>query len=231
MEVAFSVPHRYDADVATSPASRGLRADAERNRQRLLDAAAELFAERGLDVPLPDIAAHAGVGVATAYRRFPDREALVDELFDQRLGVVVDIAREGLQADDAWDGFVDTVESILEHMSGNLGLKQLMMGEVRAGERQARLRAQLLPVMAELIDRAQREGRLRPDFAPTDLPILNMMITAGMHLTQPTAPDHWRRMFAIVLDGLRTDRDGPTPLPAPPLDVEELPTVMSRPRF
>lgn len=222
----FSVPHLYDAGVATSPASRGLRADAERNRQRLLDAAAELFAERGLEVSLQEIAAHAGVGVATAYRRFPDRADLVDELFDQRLGQVVAVAREGLEHDDPWEAFVFVVEGILERMSGNLGLKQLMMGEVRAGERQARLRSQLLPVMAQVIRRAQEAGELRPDLEPTDMPILNMMVTAGMHVTQPTHPDHWRRMLAIVLDGMRVRRDGPSPLPAPALTVEDLPTVM-----
>ncbi|MBJ7520342.1 MAG: TetR/AcrR family transcriptional regulator [Solirubrobacteraceae bacterium] len=226
MEVMFSVPHLYDPDVATSPAPRGLRADAERNRQRLLDAAAELFAERGLDVSLQEIAAHAGVGVATAYRRFPDRAALVDELFDQRLGQVIAIAQEGLEHDDPWVAFVQVMEGILERMSGNLGLKQLMMGEVRAGERQARLRAQLLPVMSQVIRRAQEAGEVRPDLEPTDMPIFNVMITAGMHLTQPTHPDHWRRMLVIMLDGIRVRRDEPSPLPAPALAVEDLPRVM-----
>lgn len=216
--------------MATTPAPKGLRADAERNRRRLLDAAAELFAERGLDVPLPEIAAHAGVGVATAYRRFPDRAALVDELFDERLDVVVEAARAALEVEDPWEGFVQAVEEILTHMSGNLGLKQLMFGEVRAGERHARMRGQLLPHMARLIERAQDAGELRADLTPTDIPILNLMVTSGMHLTQPAAPDHWRRMLTIVLDGLRTRRDAPSPLPAPALTLDELPTVLVPPQ-
>lgn len=213
--------------MATTPGTRGLRADAERNRQRLIDAAAELFAERGLDVPLPEIAAHAGVGVATAYRRFPEREALVDELFDQRLAKVAAAARAGLDVDDPWQGFVRSLTGILEELSSNMGVKQLMMGEVSSGERHARLRAQLLPVMQELMARAQASGQLRDDVGPTDIPILNLMITSGMQATQPYAPEHWRRMLAIVLDGLRARRDGPSALPGSPLDPDLIPKVMS----
>lgn len=209
--------------MATAP--KTLRADAERNRQRLLDAAAELFAERGLDVSLQDIAERAGVGVATAYRRFPDREALLDELVEQRVTQLVDAAREGLDVDDPWDGFVHTVERVLEFVSGNLALKQVAMTGEGGAERHRRFREALLPILREAVERAQASGQLRPDLAVTDMPVLNMMVSAGMQASQPTAPDHWRRMFAIVLDGLRTRRDGPTPLPAPPLERDQLAAV------
>lgn len=209
--------------MATAP--RALRADAERNRQRLLDAAAELFAERGLDVSLQEIAERAGVGVATAYRRFPDRDVLLDELFDQRVEVLVAAAREGLEVEDPWDGFVHTVERVLEFVSGNLALKQFVMTGEGGAERHRRFREALLPIMRQAVERAQASGELRPDLAVTDMPIINMMVSAGMQASQATAPDHWRRMFAIVLDGLRTRRDGPTALPAPPLAAEQLPDV------
>lgn len=212
--------------MCAASASRALRADAERNRQRLLDAAAELFAERGLDVSLQEIAQHAGVGVATAYRRFPDRDVLVDELFDQRVALLVDAAREGLEVEDPWDGFVLTVERVLEFVSGNLALKQFVMSADGGAERHRRFREALLPIMREAVERAQASGQLRPDLAVTDMPILNMMVTSAMQVTQPTAPDHWRRMFALVLDGLRARREGPTPLPAPPLAADELPAVV-----
>lgn len=215
--------------VCAVPETSGLRADAERNRQRLLDAAAELFAERGFDVSLPEIAAHAGVGVATAYRRFPDRDVLIGELFDQRLGSVVTAARAGLDAEDPWDGFVLAVEGVLERLSGNMGLKQLLMGEVDTSDRVARMRAELLPIMTEVMDRAKAAGALREDLAPTDIPIMNFMISSAMQLTQEDAPDHWRRMFAILLDGLRAQRDAPTPLPAAPLAAEQIPKIMGSP--
>lgn len=206
-------------------ASRALRADAERNRQRLLDAAGKLFAERGLEVSLQEIAQHAGVGVATAYRRFPDRDVLLDELFEQRVGLLVEVAREGLEVDDPWDGFVHTVERVLDFVSGNLALKQFVMTGEGGAERHRRFREALLPIMREAVERAQASGDLRPDLSVTDMPILNMMLSAGMQASQQTAPEHWRRMFAIVLDGLRTRRDGPTPLPAPALTFDELTAV------
>lgn len=212
--------------MQTPDLPRPLRRDAERNRQRLLDAAAELFAERGLSVQLPDIAARAGVGVATAYRRFPDREALIDELFNQRMAVVVAAARDGLDADDPWEGFAGSITRILEHQASSRGLAQLMVGEIRTDERKARLRAHLYPVMHELVLRAQAAGTLRPDVVTTDVPILNLMLAAGLQATHPVAPDHWRRMLAIVLDGLRTRRDGPSPLPSPGLDLPQTEAVM-----
>jgi AcrR family transcriptional regulator len=74
---------------STETRDRPLRKDAERNRRRILDAARELFAERGLGVTLNDIAHHAGVGVGTVYRRFPDKSRLIEELFEQQIGELV----------------------------------------------------------------------------------------------------------------------------------------------
>src|ERR687889_852635 len=85
--------------------TRPLRADAERNRARILAAASEVFAERGLDVSLDDIAAHAGVGVGTVYRRFPDKDALIDALFEDKIADVERVAREALEIEDPWEGF------------------------------------------------------------------------------------------------------------------------------
>ena len=89
-------------DNTTGPASgaRPLRRDAERNRQRILAAAAEVFNERGLDVSLDEIARHAGVGVGTVYRRFSTKEELVEALFMERLGAVAAIAEQALKAPD-----------------------------------------------------------------------------------------------------------------------------------
>ena len=80
--------------LADTP-ERPLRADAERNRRRILAAAAEVFADRGLDVSLDDIAAAAGVGVGTVYRRFPNKDSLIDALFEEKMGRVIALAREG----------------------------------------------------------------------------------------------------------------------------------------
>src|SRR6478609_1139321 len=101
-------------DMADAP-DRALRKDAALNRERLLAAASELFAEQGFSVTLNDIAHHAGVGIGTAYRRFPNKEAVMDALFEQRLQQVADVAREALEDPDAWNGLLTFMERDL-HM-------------------------------------------------------------------------------------------------------------------
>ena len=92
----------------TEPGKRTLRKDAALNRERLLAAAGELFAQRGLNVTLNDIAHHAGVGVGTAYRRFANKEEVIDALFEQRLQEVAALANEALAEPDAWEALVSS---------------------------------------------------------------------------------------------------------------------------
>src|ERR1700743_1904798 len=119
---------------------RPLRRDAERNRQRILDAARELFAEEGLGVTLNDIAHHAGVGVGTVYRRFPEKTVLIEELFEQRLEDLVTLAAAALDDPDAWSGLKTFLRHALELQANDRGVKDLItastdgldrMGEIR----------------------------------------------------------------------------------------------------
>ena len=107
----------------TDATAKPLRRDAEANRQRLLDAAgSQLFAEHGLAVTLNDIAHHAGIGVGTAYRRFPNKEALIDVLFERRIQAVEAVAREALADDgDAWQGLVLYLKRTLQMQSRRSG--------------------------------------------------------------------------------------------------------------
>src|SRR6516225_10472446 len=114
------------ASVGEVPAVRPLRRDAERNRQRILKAAAEVFNERGLDVSLDEIARHAGVGVGTVYRRFRTKEELIEALFLDRLDSVAAIADEADANPDAWCGLVSFMERMAEIMEGDLGLRQML---------------------------------------------------------------------------------------------------------
>src|ERR1043166_6338645 len=91
---------------AVTSDSRPLRVDAARNRERILAAASEVFADRGLDVSLDDIARHAGVGVGTVYRRFPTKEALIEALFDSHLAQLEALAENAVSYADSWDGLV-----------------------------------------------------------------------------------------------------------------------------
>src|ERR1700680_1616117 len=103
-------------------AERPLRKDAERNRQRILEAARELFTEQGLGVTLNDIAHFAGCGVGTVYRRFPDKEQLIDALFEERVGELVACAEAALSNPDPWEGFVGFLEYGLRLQAQDRGL-------------------------------------------------------------------------------------------------------------
>src|SRR4030081_3887646 len=96
---------------------RPLRKDAERNRQRILEAARELFTQQGLGVTLNDIAHHAGCGVGTVYRRFPDKEQLIDALFEERVGELVARAEEALSDRDPWLGLIGFLEYGLQQQA------------------------------------------------------------------------------------------------------------------
>src|SRR4051794_27535899 len=110
----------------TESTSRTLRRDAALNRERLLAAARELFADRGLDVTLNDIARHAGVGVGTAYRRFANKGEVIEALFEQSLEDIAAVAREALDDPDPWLGLVGFLERSLQMQFGDRGLNQIM---------------------------------------------------------------------------------------------------------
>src|ERR687886_739122 len=164
--------------------TRPLRADAERNRARILAAAAEVFAERGLDVSLDDIAAHAGVGVGTVYRRFPDKDALIDALFEEGIAGIAAAARRGLEVEDPWEGLVGFLREVNGQQAGNRGLKELLLSRGRGRERVERARDSIAPIAIQLVRRAQESGQLREDLGPFDVPLLNLMIGAVADATR-----------------------------------------------
>ncbi len=197
-----------------------MRADAERNRLKILAAAREVFADRGFVASLDDIAAHAGVGVGTVYRRFADKDALIDALFEKRLEDVAGIGRRALGAEDPWEGFISFMTEGIALQAEDRGLKQAMLFRGRDGAEHAR--ATIVPIATQLIARAQRAGALRADLDLTDIPLMNMMVSAIADLTRDVSPDVYRRMMQIVCDGLATSRSAPTPLPSGPIDRDQL---------
>ncbi len=209
-----------------SAVGRPLRADAERNRQRILQAARELFAERGLDVTLDDVADRAGLGVGTVYRRFRSRDELVDALFEERLLTLVSVADEALARKDPWEGLIGFLEELARRQAADRGLKEVALGSNAGRERVAQVREQMRPRGEELVRRAQAAGKLRPDLDASDLPLLEMMMAAISDLATAERPEIWRRFFALVVDGLRAEGGRCTPLPEAPLGFEALDQVM-----
>jgi AcrR family transcriptional regulator len=159
--------------------ARTLRKDAERNRQRILEAAAEVFTERGFEATLDDVARHAGVGVGTVYRRFPDKGSLADALFRERIDRLVGMAEHAQDQPDAWAALVSFLENAAGMLAGDRGLRQLLMFAAHGHDRVTYARDRMRPAIDALIKRAQADGQVRDDLAATDIPMLEFMLGAA----------------------------------------------------
>ena len=210
-----------------SSPTRSLRRDAAANRDRLLAAASDLFAERGLDVTLNDIAHHAGVGVGTAYRRFANKEEVIDALFEQRLQQVADVATEAANDPDAWHGLVTFLERAMHMQFGDRGLNQIMNDPALGNTRIAHARDDIAPIITTLVKRAQQQGVVRDDLDQTDLIFMQVGLSAIMNRSRALEPQLYRRYLTILLDGIRTDRANFTPLPVAPLSADQTHMAMT----
>jgi AcrR family transcriptional regulator len=208
------------------PGERPLRRDAERNRQRILTAAADAFAQGGLAVTMDEIARCAGVGVGTVYRRFPDKELLIEALFEQRIDELVALAEAARDDPDPFAGLMRFFETFLALQAADRGLKDVLLGTARGAGRATRARERIGPIVDDLLARACEAGDLRPDVAASDHALIQFVLGAVIDFTHDVAPDTWRRMLTIVLDGLRPSRGAPSPLPAPALDEAQLDRAM-----
>jgi AcrR family transcriptional regulator len=208
-------------ELRSAPA-RPLRADAERNRLRIIQAAAEVFARRGLDAGLDEIARHAGVGTGTVYRRFPDKSLLVEALIEQRMAALDELAESAAGRESAWDGIVLFLETLVEQLIADRGLTDMLFTDCGDNQLIADRRSRLGPILAELVERAKEQGSVRPDLSVSDVAMVQFMLMAAGSFGGDVRPDLWRRQLGILLDGLRARRDAPTPLPVEPLSMEEL---------
>jgi AcrR family transcriptional regulator len=196
-----------------------LRADATRNRDAILAAAKEIFAERGIEASLEEIAARARVGIATLYRRFPSRQHLVAAALVEKVAKYAEAAEAALAIPDAWTGFCSYVKTICELQASDRGLADLLSMTLPADEHVERLRQTANDHVVELIDRAKAAGQLRADFVREDLLVLLIANAALVHVTRAEAPSASRRLVALALDAFgRTD--GPSSLPDPPSSAE-----------
>jgi AcrR family transcriptional regulator len=205
----------------TSLTSRSLRKDAELNRQRLLAAADELFAKYGLDVTLNDIAHHAGVGVGTAYRRFANKQQVIDALFERRLDEVAAMADEALADPDAWQGLTMFLERSLQMQMEDRGLTEILNNPQLGQHRVDEARDRIAPLVSAIVERAREEGVLRSDFDSTDAIFLQVALAAVIDKTRGISPVLYRRYLMMFLDGIRSDKGTLSELPVPPLSVDQ----------
>ena len=204
---------------------RGLRKDAERNRQRVLEAARELFAVRGMEATLNDVAHHANVGVGTVYRRFATKEELVEAIFEDGIDQVVCLAEAALRHEDSWDGFVWFVEHLCELTATDRGLREMVYSKAYGGSRVDCARLRLTPPISKLVERARDDGYLRPDVEPTDMPIVSMLAGTVSEWAGHVDPELWRRYVTLLLDGMR-HREGQQRLAVDALADEQMDEAM-----
>jgi len=189
------------------------RRDAERNRQKLLDAGREVFAEDP-EAPLDEIARRAGVGIGTLYRHFPTRDALVEVIYAEHIDEVLAAAEKAADAESPWDGLVAFLEQVLELQARNLPLRGVFLRhstDAALAERRRRIQ----PALARLVARGREEGEVRDDFTVGDLSLALWSFAPIFEATSGVAPEVWRRHLRILLDGMR-------PVAATPQSVRPL---------
>jgi AcrR family transcriptional regulator len=191
-----------------------MRADAARNRQALMDSAQRLFITRGLSVTLDDIAAEAGVNVATAYRNFANKGELVDAFLQQIADQAIAIAEEAAGVDDPWRGLTDFFTRTLRLMTDNRGMHDVVTATYTADWMQ-HLEDRVNPQLHRLLTRARRAGLVRPGLEPADLGVLLQMLATVTDIEAPDVDALVRRYLTLVLDGLRlADKKLPGPAPS-----------------
>jgi AcrR family transcriptional regulator len=199
---------------------RGTRSHARRNHEALVAAAREVFAERGADASLEEIARRAGVGVGTLYRHFASREVLVEAVFERRIGMFVELAEAAVAEQDAWLAFVGFLERMLEIQARDRLLKDVLLRAPGGSSSVDRARAELRRLFELMLERARDQGRLREDFAFADLIPLLWSFSTVIDATAEVAPEAWRRHLHWLLDGLRAE--AATPQTQAPLSAEQL---------
>jgi AcrR family transcriptional regulator len=202
---------------------RPLRADARRNRERLLAAARDVFVELGADAPLDDVARRAGVGIATLYRRFPDRPALLREVALDLLGRSAEEATAALAEEpDAFGALARYM-----HRAVDLRIAAVMpevIGRLRMDEELQVARSASIEAIDRIIATAHADGALRPDVASGDVGLLLVRLTRPLPGPFPAAVDNrlTHRHLDLLLDGLRTAAYRGVSLPDPAMTLDDL---------
>lgn len=196
------------------------RADARRNRQKVLDAATDLFAEQGLSVHVDDIAKRAGVGVATLFRNFPTKEALIEAVVADMQQDLLDDVHAALAEPDPGEAFKAFVNRVAKLRSRHRVLAEKMATELGPHIVDSPVEDQLRAAIERLVERAQAAGAIRGDVGPADVAMLLAGIIGAAAIADDIEPTIRDRYIAIMWDGLCTPN--PTPLPGRPPDLAEL---------
>ncbi len=186
-------------DVSADAGCRPMRADARRNRERIVKAARAVFAQYGRDAQMDDVARKAKLGVGTLYRHFPTKEALVQALAADKFERLQVAASECLQIEDCWEAFAGFVRATARQMAADRALYEAVQGADARGAAEA---AGLRETVTELIRRAQAAGTVRADFDIEDIPMFMCSLGAAIQMAGGDTA-RWERHLELMLDGLR----------------------------
>jgi AcrR family transcriptional regulator len=190
-----------------------LRSDARDNRRRILAVARAAFAAEGLDVPIREIARRAEVGVATVYRRFPTKEALLTEAFAEQMALCSKVVEEGVSAPDPWLGFCLVFEELMRVHALDRGFSRAFTSQLPEAAGFTADRDRTLRMLLDLIGRAKEAGGLRADFVLEDV-VLALMANEGIRAESAAVRVAASRRFAALM--IQSFRADPVPSPLPP---------------
>jgi AcrR family transcriptional regulator len=212
--------------MAAGESATALRADAARNRARIVAAATEVFAERGLEASTAEIAARAGVGEATLFRRFPTKDDLITAIIGVQMDEAAAIASSCLEEEDPWRGLERFLYEMAERAAVDHGVSDAAKERCVASSSLAAERRRILDLTSQLVRRGQKAGVVRDDIAGQDLMFLMSAVASLGETPFPgVRADLWKRYLGIFLDGLRPDAATKLRPGAPPRKLIESPEV------
>jgi AcrR family transcriptional regulator len=208
--------HTIEVMATTEASARELRADAQRNRERIIAAAIEVFAEHGLEASTAEIANRAGVGEATLFRRFPSKSDLIQAIVETQMDGVIEIASDCLTDPEPGPALERFMTEMVERLVGDRGGMEAAKNVCMTASGLESRRREIVALMNSLVKRAQEAGAVRSDLSGTDLGLLTNAAASSAEVPFPgLREDLWKRYLQIIFDGLRPE--GATKLkPGPP---------------
>ena len=195
-----------------------MRSDAQKNRERLLVAAGQVFEEKGLEASVADVARVAGVGMGTLYRRFPSKEALIDALVSEVLEATIVMAEEAADRPDG-TGLEHFLQASSGYQAEHLGCLPKLWSSDHPLVRTAR------ELIAALLADAEKHGRIRLDLKSTDISLVLWSIRGVLETTRANAPEAWKRHLDLLIAGMRpTDAE----LAHRPLGQDQVDRILSK---
>lgn len=200
------------SDTPTTPCAKPQRADARRNREKIVEAAMAVFSESGLDTQMDDLARRAGLGVGTLYRHFPTKDDLVRAVIVHHMAAMAEEARLRLEADgeDPWEAFSSFLVTCANRHERQRLLSQVLATQPSSWFRHAAVvETELAERASQLMARAQADGTVRADARGDDIPVIMCGLSAVLQTDWGTCAG--RRYMQLMLDGLRTHESDALP--------------------